>query len=992
MTSDAFKKAYATLNPEQKAAVDAIEGPVMVIAGPGTGKTQILTLRIANILAKTDTPADAILALTFTESATANMRRRLVSLIGSRGYYVAIHTFHGFCNRLIQDHPEYFPGIIGGRSATAVDQIAILRDIVLGMEADHLRPYGDNFFYVASILSSIRAIKNEGISPNEFEALVSGEKGDFGKIADLYHEKGAHKGKMKGEYQKRLLGIEKNEELAIAYRAYQDSLGERKLYDFEDMILEVVKSLSRNETFLLEVQEQYQYILVDEHQDTNGAQNKVLELISSFYENPNLFVVGDEKQAIFRFQGASLENFLYFKNKYPAAKLVNLATNYRSSQAILDSAESLISHNKATIHQVLASVQDEHGKLLRVLSFERPESELYFLAEDIRKKLASGVRAEEIAVLYRENRDAFPIADMLGKRGVAHVVESDEDLLSDPDIGKLISLFEAVENFGSDEHLVKILHIDFLGIDPLDIYLLVEESGRGQKSIYERLAKREYNRDRFTNIGAIEALFEKLKTWKKESENEQFLRFFEEVVRSSGFLAHILKRADMVEKMEKLELFFGEAKKLVANNGAYRLVDFVKHLEILHEHGVPIKGRHRRGLHAVRLMTAHRAKGLEFEHVYVVGATDGHWGNKRSRNHFSLPFETSANPKEFEKNEDERRLFYMAITRAKEEACVTFSKTDFDGRERVPSQFIEEIREELKRNESGIEYEEAFEAAREVVFAPRAHFAPSMKEKDFVNELFTTRGLSPTHLNNYLRCPWEYFYKNLIRIPSVPTVTQVYGIAIHAALQDFFVERKSGNDVGSDFAVKRFVSALDAHPLSVREKELLRKKGEEHLKKYVETYIPTWNYNVLTEFNIRGVALTENLKITGKLDKIELSDSTSDVVVVDYKTKKPQSRNWIEGKVGESEGDYKRQLVFYKLLLDLYPEKKFNMISGVIDFVEPNDRGFFKKEAFEIQEAEVFDLRSTILRVADEIRELSFWDKRCEKKECVYCRLRDMMR
>ncbi|MEK7608505.1 MAG: ATP-dependent DNA helicase [Patescibacteria group bacterium] len=989
---ETFEKAYTSLNLEQKRAVDAIEGPVMVIAGPGTGKTQILTLRIANILKQTGAPADAILALTFTESAAANMRRRLVSLIGSRGYYVAIHTFHGFCNKIIRDHPEYFPGIIGGRSATAVDQISILRDVVLRMEAEHLRPYGDSFFYIPSILSAIRSIKNEGISPNDFEELVETEKEEFGKISDLYHEKGAHQGKMKGEYQKKLVSIEKNKELASAYREYQNELRLRKLYDFEDMILEVVRSFSENEAFLLEIQENYQYILVDEHQDTNGAQNKVLELIASFQENPNLFVVGDEKQAIFRFQGASLENFLYFKNKYPVASLVSLTTNYRSTQSILDSAESLISHNKATIHHSLFSVKKESGTPLRLLSFEKTEAELYFLAVDIARKIDEGVAPEEIAILYRENRDAFPIADFLAKKGIPHVVESDENLLSDPDIKKLIAILAAVMNFGSDEHLIKALHIDFLEIEPIDIYTLVERDARGGESIFDMLFRKNYDANRFVNIPAVHSFVENLRAWKVKSENEPFLRLFEEIVRESGFLAHVLKGEEMIQKMEKLDLFFGEAKGLVGDNGFYKLKDFMDHLVILEEHGVSIKGRHRRGLQAVRLMTAHRAKGLEFEYVYVAGATDGHWGNKKSHNHFALPFKTSASVKEFEKNEDERRLFYMALTRAKKGACITFAKVDANGRERVPSQFLEEVRAELVRIEDGVPYEEEFEKSREIVFAKNERKAPSVTEKEFLNELFLTRGLSPTHLNNYLRCPWEYFYKNLIRIPSVPSKAQIYGIAVHGALQSFFEKKKSGEEAGIPFVIERFNFYLSKYPLSEREKELLLEKGRKNFSRYVEANMETWNYNAIVEFNVRGIILTDNVKITGKIDKIELSEDGGNIFVVDYKTKKPESRNWISGEVGDSGGDYKRQLVFYKLLLDRYPEKKFNMKFGVIDFTEPNDKGVFKKEIFEIESGEVLELEQAVLRVADEIKSLAFWDKRCERKDCNYCALRDTMR
>lgn len=991
MDTELFEKAYGNLNAEQKAAVDAVEGPVMVIAGPGTGKTQILTLRIANILAKTDTPADAILALTFTESAAANMRRRLVALIGSRGYYVAIHTFHGFCNRIIQDYPEYFPEIIGGKNASAVDQISILREILAETSFEHLTPIGDRFFYVPPLLAAIRAIKSEGLSCDDFAVLLEKEKERFGDIPDLYHTKGAHKGKMKGEYRKQLTGIEKNEELGKVYRAYQATLENRRLYDFEDMILRVVRALASKEDFLLEIQEAYHYILVDEHQDTNGAQNKVLESIASFYPNPNLFVVGDEKQAIFRFQGASLENFLYFKEKYPAVRLVNLTTNYRSTQAILDSAGSLISHNKATIAQNLRSSQSEEGTPLRIVSFETAAGEIYFLSEEAAKRIREGESAEEIAILYRENRDAFRIAELLAKRGIPHAVESDDNLLQDADIEKLILLFRAVDGFGDDEQLIEALHVDFLGIDPLDIYKLVTHNERSDLSLHDILAKRAVGDLGLLQKEKIFEAYEKLRLWNRKSRNTPFLLLFEEMVRDSGLLTSLLSYGDAFEKMEKLEAFFGEAKKLVGSDGSYRLRNFMKHLEILRSHGVSIKGKARRGSHAVRLMTAHRAKGLEFNHVYVTGVTDGHWGNKYSRATFALPFETSVELGNFEKNEDERRLFYMALTRARKSVTITYALRAEDERERVPSQFLEEIKPELKNEESGVEYELRRQKDHAELFAPRSLRAPRIHEKDFLRELFRTRGLSPTHLNNYLRCPWEYFYKNLIRIPSVPTPTQIYGTAVHEALQDFFTAAKrDGKAPDPTFLVSRFDARLSKSPIPPREAEMLKKKAHASLVRYAETYAPVWNYRVFTEFNVNGVMLADEVKITGKLDKIELEEA-GNVVVVDYKTSKPQSRNWIEGNVGDSNGDYKRQLVFYKLLLNLYPEQKYRMVAGVIDFVEPNERGTFKKERFEIREEEVEDLVATILKVADEITSLSFWNRRCEDSACRYCRLRDML-
>jgi len=337
-----FEELYKKLNNAQKEAVDAVEGPVMVVAGPGTGKTQILTLRIANILKKTQAEPENILVLTFTESAATNIRRRLTEIIGVPAYSVSISTFHGFANEIIKSNPESFPTILGANNLTEIDQFKIIEEIILKTDLGFLKTFGDPTYYIRDIIKAISDLKREGISPEEFRVLAEKDKKFFDSRDDIYHDYGAYKGKMKLEAEKDQKYISKNIELAVIYEKYQIELRRLKAYDFGDMILELYKQFKKDENLLRSIQEQYQYILVDEHQDTNNAQNKIVELIMSFHQNPNIFVVGDEKQAIFRFQGASLENFYYFKKIYPSAKLIYLTDNYRSGQVILDLADSLI--------------------------------------------------------------------------------------------------------------------------------------------------------------------------------------------------------------------------------------------------------------------------------------------------------------------------------------------------------------------------------------------------------------------------------------------------------------------------------------------------------------------------------------------------------------------------------------------------------------------------------------------------------------------------
>lgn len=995
MTTEAFQNAYNRLNNQQKKAVDTIEGPVMVIAGPGTGKTQILTLRIANILNRTDMEPDNILALTFTESGVSSMRRRLMDMIGGPAYSVAISTFHGFCNDIIKDYPEEFPRIIGSENITEVDQIRIIEDAIDELSLKELKPFGNPLHHMGTILSAINELKREGVGADRFAEEITKERERFEHIEDLVHDKGPYKGKMKGHYQKLEKNIAKNAELATIYAYYQRRLTDDRKYDYNDMIMEVLGVLTENKNLLLMLQEQYQYILVDEHQDTNNAQNKIIELLGNFHENPNLFVVGDEKQAIYRFQGASLENFLYFKNLYPSAELIVLEENYRSTQAILDSAHSVIPGEKPLKANV--PYEEVHIKLY---GCSDENAERYFIGRSIAEKIAIGVAPEDIAVLYRNNGDMAPIADMLQKMNIPFTVSSDRDILSDDDIRKLITLLRAVSEFGSQEAFIEALHVDFLHIDPLDLYKIMDHANRNRISIYEvarSLEKLQSPELALEHPQTINEVYGKFAQWNTVSHNKGLAELFEIVMRESGFLGHVLAEENPVEKIELVSGLFEEVKQLIEAHREYGIEDFFEYLHTLKTHNISIKkGISGHGTGKVRLMTAHKSKGLEYGIVYIVNAFDGHWGNKRKKGGLELPkrlFSLSGSnaDEEVDENADERRLFFVALTRAKREVIISYPKENANKKELLPSQFIGELRTDLLSTEDASPYEREFAEKKEVLFAPRAVSSVDIKDKEYIKELFLRNGFSVTALNNYLECPWKYFYTNLLRIPKAPSKHQMYGIAIHGALKDLFDALRE-REVDKQFVLDKFTYYLNRQPLSKSEYAESLQKGLVALSGYYDTYHNTWRVNALTEFAVNGVMLAPEIRLTGKIDKIEFLGAGNEVNVVDYKTGKQKSRNEIEGNTQHSEGNIKRQLVFYKLLLDRYEDgKKYRMITGDIDFVEPNEKGSYRKELFEIVPEEIAELEAEIKRVGQEILDGVFWEKRCEKPDCEYCALRDMM-
>jgi DNA helicase-2/ATP-dependent DNA helicase PcrA len=828
----------------------------------------------------------------------------------------------------------------------------------------------------------------------------------------------------------------------------------------------VAIALEKNEDLRRVLQDAYEYFLVDEHQDTNDAQNKIIEMLADGAVQdaardedhtdakgndvgPNLFVVGDEKQAIFRFQGASTENFLYFKKLYKNVKLISLRSNYRSTQAILDAAQGV---SPRETQLVAKAGHKEHAANLAVLS--TIDSEYYFIATKIKElikgnaqgtltKTTGGVDGkptpgEEIAVLYRDNRDAAPLARMLEKLKVPFNIESDQDVLGDQEIKKLVRVLRAVQHFGNDMWLAEAIHVDFLGISPMDAYRMMTFAGRrhaanaatARVKLYDILHSEALLEEAgVTNDAskkAATAFAEHLSEWKRAAENAGAAEAFEAIVRDSGFLAAVLAHPHGAEKLAKLHALFDLLKSFVERKKDYTLKDFFGYLDLMQEHGVAVKSKDTVRLPArVRLMTAHRSKGLEFDYVFIMNAVDRKWGSRFHRESLKLPKGiykalavaaqeaarvVAAAEAEIEDSDgddddaDERNVFYVALTRARKEVFITMSKADREGKELLPTQFIAELKPEILAPYDVETYEAEFTKHRDEIDFGTGESGtkkgngdksktPDLADKEFLNALFEAQGISVTALNNYLECPWQYFYRNLVRIPEAPNKNLSFGNAVHAALKSWFDEYDAGKDLGADYLVRRFEEALAHEPITESEYEEALAKGRKALPAFYEAYHLDWTRNAMNEVRVAGVFAGDGAKgaalpvsINGKLDRIEFLEGET-VRVIDYKTGKPKTRNDIEGNTQSSDGNYKRQLVFYKLLLD--KEGKYAMNEGVIQFIEQDERGNPHRELFDITHGEVAVLEKQVETVAGEIRSLAFWDKGCHKPDCRYCELRE---
>jgi len=469
------------------------------------------------------------------------------------------------------------------------------------------------------------------------------------------------------------------------------------------------------------------------------------------------------------------------------------------------------------------------------------------------------------------------------------------------------------------------------------------------------------------------------------------LQFLEKVFRESGLLNSLIASKD-ASAFLGIERLFGEAKKISTSRPGASFTDFMHYIQTIREHKLFIKRPKQQRVGLVRLMTVHKSKGLEFEYVYIINATEYAFGPKSDRDHLPLldavyRIGDTEEDEDVLATEDERRLFYVALTRAKKCVCISHASVDVAGRDLLPSPFILELRTDVITPIDVTAFEEHLKNNPAVLYrAPESRTATDL-DADFVKELFYAHPLSVTALNNYLSCPWKYFYRNLLRIPSTPARHQIYGTAMHEAVEDMY---KAIKERGME---KQFL--LDSYTRHLTRLGILREqeyteallRGKEALSGWFDQ-VAKPAFPLMTEYSIPHVATQSGVELAGKIDKIEFI-SDNQVRVTDYKTGKPKSRNVIEGKTKDSNGDIKRQIVFYSLILSLH--NKFEMDKGIIEFLEPNDSGKYVKEEFSVTPEEVSELETVIDRVAGEITTLAFWDKQCEDKECEYCGFRRLI-
>jgi DNA helicase-2/ATP-dependent DNA helicase PcrA len=1038
------------LNEAQQEAVNHIYGPLLVLAGPGTGKTQLLSARIANILQKTDANAQNILCLTFTEAAAQNMRERLASIIKDDAYDVHINTYHGFGSDIIRSYPEYFEEIDleSGKDSRLERPIDDLQRIQIVTEIISKLPFSSPLIgarhYIKNVSSTISELKRGLYTPEKLRLLAENNLqqvrelspkiakhigviksfprtadtaielfsgievilAGHGGLAEVAHEKlqealaeatEINKSKPLTAWKNDWLSKDADNqfrftdeeqhlrmlELANVFEKYQAALDEKQLYDFDDMILRTIDALKKKDELRFNLQEKYQFILLDEFQDTNAAQ---FELVRQLADNPvnenqpNIFAVGDDDQAIYAFQGARVSNMLAFNEAYRAVKVINLTENYRSHADIIHTAhnvasqiESRLHHNLENINKTLvASAQDlPLDAIIERHEFTGQASEYAWVAKQIQHLVDSGVNPREIAVLAPKHKLLESVVPFLSANDTPVNYEKREDILQTPLMRAFRSMVELViaardgDDIKINELLPQVLSLDFYQIPVVDIWkvnwgyrtrdderswveiALETESlaphvmfylTLGLKSAHEPL---EYILDFLT--GTAPVMFDENTIYTSPLKNFYFsvqdadpLKFYEALANLSTIREHL--RAHQTGQENLLEL-----------------QDFIDFISAYEQAEQPLINSHpiAQAKDSVQLMTAYKAKGLEFKHVFLLSVHDDIWGKKARSNSNKLSLPANLQHVRYQgSSEDElRRILFVAITRAKEGLYLTSHANKDNGKATEAVKYLLEFDDGESRKVSVLPetkqnlHETMFTAAETMQHIDTLWHSRHLRLDANLRSLLTNRlenyQMSPTHLNSFIDMeyggPEQFLLNTLLRFPAAPGEDGEFGNAIHGTLD--WYQKRLGEDKNPDLpkVLSEFDKQLSRRYIPAERMDDMRNRGHHALKAYMPARTTMFETQAKAEvdFKKEGVLLGE-AHLAGKIDRLEINKEAKTVSIVDFKTGKPHEKWERSVKLLK----YKQQLYFYKFLIEgSHTWQNYKVAEARLEFVEPNSDG-----------------------------------------------------
>jgi DNA helicase-2/ATP-dependent DNA helicase PcrA len=1038
--NDAFLAFLDTLNPAQRTAVDQVEGPVLVVAGPGTGKTHLLTARIGNILLRTDARPQNILCLTFTDAGASAMRQRLLQRIGPEAQRVPIFTFHAFCNRVIQENAEHF-GKGNPEPVTELERIEMVRGLLSKLDPEHPLRAGkkDVFQFEQHLRDLFSSMKKEGWSPG----VVHKSSDDFlnelpSNPAYIYqrNSKTFKKGDPKTAQIKEVTEkIERLKAAADLFPKYLHAMERAARYEYEDMLLWVNRAFEKNEALLRTYQERYQYILVDEFQDTNGAQFHLLNLLLDFWEIPNIFIVGDDDQSIYEFQGARLQNLREFQDRYhKGLKTIVLEENYRSTQPILDAASRVIENNALrVVHLFGEGMKKQLRSMLdagrsaetgvktstepAVMAFPNRLQETTYVVQRIETLISEGVHATEIAVLYARHRQADRLLALLEKKGIPYQTKRPVNVLDLPLIQQFRSLLSYLQEetsrpFSGENRLFLLFHASFWGLSELDLAKIAiachtAHQASGAERVEElyikvgtRSSPKKHWRELLNDPAALQNLqlsrvepFQHLgaylNTWVADVQNLPLPQLIERLYAQTGLLNWALQQPDKAWYLQVLHTFMEFVRNESIRNPRRTLAKMLELLNSMDDNRLPMPlQQFAQQTIGVQLLTAHAAKGLEFGHVFMLDCTEDTWDKNASgnRGHFMLP-ETLTRSGEEDALEARRRLFYVAMTRAKHQLQLSFPRTDDAGKSLTQSQFLAETGlpvQDREVSQSVLLETQALlllEAPQPVVTLPAA---------SLLDALLADFTLSITALNRYLRCPLAFFYEDVLKVPGATSEAAAFGLAMHGALQQFVLKMKNHPKFewpNSEALQKNFGQEMERQRGFFSENGFAQRLalGKDYLRRIHVEQVPFWRKRAIVERRIDRVEI-DGIALTGILDKIEWLDGGV-LRIVDYKTGTPDPKKTAQPSDNQPlGGDYWRQLAFYQILLEksrLYPE---SVGKTAISWIAPDKRGAFPITEISYTAEDLLFVESLIREVHGKIQARAF-DTGCGQKDCSWCQM-----